>query len=303
MTIEKKVIAVVVTYNRLEKLKKAWSSIACQNIYGVVIVNNNSSDGTQKWIDAIDDKRLKPLHLENNIGGAGGFLRGCEYALTVFKKAEWFLLFDDDAYAQSDLLNEFFNSTTDCDLVSSKVLSPSGCPLKMNIPLIKVPTSIYDIINYSLKREKFTISFLKHNKPIRVVVSSFVGLFISYSCLKDMLCAMRPDFFIYCDDAYFTYQTYKHGYNNYYMPNLVFWHDIDISSAKINNTKLYFLLRNDICVKKEFTPKYFFILAIIRFLYYAAKGFLSNKSFNHIPIMIRAFQDGFRNDFSTPYKE
>lgn len=301
MNIEKKVVSIIVTYNRIEKLKKAWAAISCQNIYGIVIVNNNSSDGTQEWIDAINDQRLKPLHLKKNIGGAGGFRKGCEFGLKVFPNADWFLLFDDDAYAQPNLIKEFFNISADCDLVSSKVLTPSGISPKMNMPLLNVPTSIYDVLNYLLKPDKFSINSIKHNEAVRVAVSSFVGLFISYRCLKHMLYAMRPEFFIYCDDAYFTYNTFKSGYVNFYMPNLMFFHDV--ASFKVTNTKLYYLLRNDIIIKKEYSPKYNYFLILFKFIYYAAKVFLINKSLKHIPIMFRAFRDGFKENFSNPYRE
>lgn len=298
MNKNKNVIAIIVTYNRLEKLKISWAAIARQDIYGVVIVNNNSSDGTKEWIDSIKDQRLKPLHLNSNTGGAGGFRKGCEYGLAVFKNADWFLLFDDDAYAHPDLLEQFFNTPYNCDLVSAKVVTPSGCTPKMNLPLVKIPSSFRDILNYSLKNDNFTVN-PDNDRAIKVAVSSFVGLFVSYNCLKHMVGAMKPDFFIYCDDAYFTFQTYISGYTNYYMPNLIFSHDI--SYGKTNSTKLYYLIRNDIAVKKAFSPNHYYCFILIRFFYYAATVFYNTKSLKHIPTMFRALIDGVKGNFTRPH--
>lgn len=299
MKLKKKVVAIIVTYNRLEKLKKCWSAIARQNIYGALIVNNNSTDGTKEWIDSIDDVRLKPLHLENNIGGAGGFRKGCEYGLNVFQDAEWFLLFDDDAYAQPHLIENFFKTPVDSDLVSTKVLTPTAQMPKMNTPLVKVPKSIHDIIIYMIKPVKFTVKYNKRDTPVKVAVSSFVGLFISHECLKQMQSAIRPEFFMYCDDAYFTYQTHLAGYTNFYFPNLLFFHDI--SASQIDRMKLYYLIRNDVIVKRVYSPKYFYFPVLVRFLFYAAKVFRTDKTWLHLPVMTRALIDGLKNNFLVSF--
>lgn len=294
MNLNKKIVAIIVTYNRLEKLKICWRAISSQYIYGVVIVNNNSSDGTKEWIDAIKDDRLTALHLEKNIGGAGGFRKGCEYGLTHFQDTDWFLLFDDDAYAEPHLIDKFITASIDSDLVSTKVLTPNGHTGKMNIPLVKVPRSLHDIIEYILKPDKFTVNCNRSSRPAKVVVSSFVGLFISHECLKKMVHEIRAEFFIYCDDAYFTYQAHIAGHTNHHHPNLLFYHDIE--AQKPNNIKLYYLIRNDVVLKRAYSPNFFYILVIIRFLFYAAKVFRTDKTWKHLPLMIHALLDGFKNN-------
>lgn len=298
---KKKVVAIIVTHNRLEKLKTCWSAIATQNIYGAIIVNNNSSDGTKEWVCSIDDDRLRPIHLKKNIGGAGGFRKGCEYGLEVFEDADWFLLFDDDAYAQSDLIGEFFKIPPGFDLVSTNVRVPQGCSHKMNMPLVQVPRSIYDILIYFIRPQKFMINPHRCDRPTRVKVSSFVGLFVSHQCLKQMIWAVRPEFFIYCDDAYFTYQTYLAGYTNCFLPKLMFFHDISVS--KITKIKLYYLIRNDVVVKRTYSPNFFYFIVVIRFFYYAAKILWSDKTLTHFPVMFHALIDGLKNEFPDVLEE
>ena len=67
-----KITAVVVTYNRLEKLKKVIESVRSQtaSLLQILVVNNGSTDGSREWLESQND-----IYLINqgNLGGAGGF--------------------------------------------------------------------------------------------------------------------------------------------------------------------------------------------------------------------------------------
>ena len=69
------ILVAVVTYNRLDDLKRCVGSLRNQNDvdFDVLIVNNGSTDGTKDWLDAQED--LLTIHQEN-VGGAGGFYAG-----------------------------------------------------------------------------------------------------------------------------------------------------------------------------------------------------------------------------------
>lgn len=88
------IIAVVVTYNRMELLKR---NIRClqQNkpISSIVIVNNGSTDGTTEWLAA--QEGLTVIN-QTNVGGAGGFYTGIQYAYQA--GADWIWCMDDDVF-------------------------------------------------------------------------------------------------------------------------------------------------------------------------------------------------------------
>lgn len=67
------VVAVVVTYNRLELLKRNLSCLRRQTVplTTLVVVDNGSTDGTGVWLDEQED--VKTIH-QTNVGGAGGFI-------------------------------------------------------------------------------------------------------------------------------------------------------------------------------------------------------------------------------------
>lgn len=47
-----KYAALIVTYNRLEKLQLCWKATAALSFEHIVIVDNASSDGTEQWLAA-----------------------------------------------------------------------------------------------------------------------------------------------------------------------------------------------------------------------------------------------------------
>ncbi|MFK9880810.1 glycosyltransferase, partial [Klebsiella pneumoniae] len=65
-----KYTALIVTFNRLGKLKKTVEETLKLEFTNIVIVNNGSTDGTQAWLSSIVDTRVIVLTLTENTGGA-----------------------------------------------------------------------------------------------------------------------------------------------------------------------------------------------------------------------------------------
>lgn len=112
------ICVVVVTYNRLNKLKKAIEAYDNQKELPMnfIVINNNSSDGTAeyllKWQEAESEYTKTVINLSENIGGSGGFYYGLKKALEFNNK--WIWVADDDAYPQENAflkLNKILNDT------------------------------------------------------------------------------------------------------------------------------------------------------------------------------------------------
>ena len=128
----KKVLAVIVTYNRLTQLKKTVAAIEAQQAdCDILLVNNASTDGTEDWAlshgtdygnqnpqkDCSDelpggpDSGNRQFLYENtgaNIGGAGGFQYGMRRGVELGYDAVWIM--DDDAVPKPDTLEKLLLS-------------------------------------------------------------------------------------------------------------------------------------------------------------------------------------------------
>ena len=91
-----KIAVVIVTYNRKSELIKTIKAVESQGIIqqDIIVINNNSSDGTRQMLD-IEFTNLNSLHLEENIASAGGFSKGMQLAHE--KGYNWVWLFNDDS--------------------------------------------------------------------------------------------------------------------------------------------------------------------------------------------------------------
>ncbi|MCP3425953.1 glycosyltransferase [Rothia sp. AR01] len=93
-----RVVAVVVTYNRLGLLEKTLSGIASGSSVPerVVLVDNASTDGTAAFLRDLDyPLPLDVVRLGENLGGAGGFTAGIDRALHAHG-ADLVWVMDDD---------------------------------------------------------------------------------------------------------------------------------------------------------------------------------------------------------------
>lgn len=106
------VAAVVVTYNRLDDLKKNLEMLRKQTRVpdAVYVINNASTDATTAFLEELseNDNLFRHCLLEKNAGGAGGFSYGLEKACK--EGYDWVWLMDDDGRPQNnDTLEKLMN--------------------------------------------------------------------------------------------------------------------------------------------------------------------------------------------------
>ncbi len=96
-----KVIAVVVTYNRLALLSECITALRNQSrpLDAILVINNGSNDGTEEWLQSQKDIEF---HTQANLGGAGGFSTAIKMGYQ--KGYEWVWCMDDDGMPKEDAL-------------------------------------------------------------------------------------------------------------------------------------------------------------------------------------------------------
>lgn len=197
-----KVCAVIVTYNRLEMLKECIDALLNQtySLDRILIINNNSTDGTKEYLDGLvkENKKVQALHLNENIGGAGGFHRGVKEAYE--QGYDWIWIMDDDAEPDINCLHrlmDFVVSTENVGFVAPVIINKYSRNIqnyhhkKLNKTLTKdIPISVEEINN---------------QKVIQIDANAFVGPLISAKAIK-AVGFPRNDFFIRLDDTEYTYR-------------------------------------------------------------------------------------------------
>lgn len=138
-----RVAAVIVTFNRLAKLPKTLETVLAQThqCEWVVVVNNNSTDGTREYLDSVTDPRLVTVHLDENLGGAGGFEHGMAHGVNLGADFVWVM--DDDCYPEENALDVLLdqrerasrNLGTEVPYACSLVKYIDGSLCEMNNPI------------------------------------------------------------------------------------------------------------------------------------------------------------------------
>ncbi len=102
-----KVIAVVVTYNRQVLLSECIAALRRQTrrLDAILIVNNGSTDTTEKWLE---DQSDIFFITQKNIGSGGGFNTGINWAYQ--KGYSWIWCMDDDGYPREDALEKLLDA-------------------------------------------------------------------------------------------------------------------------------------------------------------------------------------------------
>ena len=190
------VVAVVVTYNRIEMLKKCISAIENQTYScDILIVNNASTDNTEEWIVSYSKSKDNIIYYNTgeNIGGAGGFNYGMRKAVEAGYDYVWVM--DDDCIPNTDALEKLMNADKilggpeNYGYLSSVVLWTDGTECKMNRQ--KIRKAYYENVHY-----------LK-DSIIQVEQSTFVSLLFPAQTIKKVGLPIK-DFFIWGDDIEFT---------------------------------------------------------------------------------------------------
>ncbi|RDV16135.1 glycosyltransferase [Pontibacter diazotrophicus] len=103
-----KIGVAVVTFNRLKYLQICLQKISNQTYknFDVLVVNNNSDDGTKEFLLTQD---LAQIHLDDNTGPAGGFHEAIKYFLEK-QDYDYLWLMDDDVFPAADCLEHLLGA-------------------------------------------------------------------------------------------------------------------------------------------------------------------------------------------------
>lgn len=189
------VAAVIVTFNRLDKLRTVLTKVTGQSAAPgwIIVVDNASTDGTAEYLAGDPfPGRLTVISLPENTGGSGGFATGMARAYELGADYVW--LMDDDCYPNETAIEALVTgyeravevADSEITFACSLVTFPNGDAAQMNIP--------WPAWNWG--------ELIARGKPNLVTIRtcSFVSALYPRSTIERLGLPFR-EYFIWFDDA------------------------------------------------------------------------------------------------------
>ena len=231
------ITAVVVTYNRLELLKKSIAQLQRQpDLTHILVINNGSTDGTREWLDSQPD--ITVVHQEN-VGGSGGFHPGIKRAYD--DGADWIWCMDDDVFAREDCLSELLKNLQGADLLMPRRMMEG-----------RIFTHEFRRFNFSnpltsMKQGKLAKEEV--NDTTDIAGADFEGPFFSRRVVEK-IGLPNKDLFIFCDDTDYCLRAHLAGFAMRYVPTAIldkhrfFANDTWTERNQKKKWKRYYQVRN-----------------------------------------------------------
>ncbi len=286
----RKIGAIVVTFNRLEKLEKALISYETQTLPPryIIVVDNASGDGTAEFLDvwqkkpAAFDKYV--IHLPENRGGSGGFYVGQEKALSL--DAEWVMLADDDAYPESDYIEGMQSYIDKYKAKKEEISALAGKVCRQGMiqsgHRYQMRSLVFPTFGKALSEGDYK------KEVVEVDGITYVGIVINVNKLRKAGLVLR-DYFIWHDDTEHCIRLQKEG-KLLCIPKFTIIHDCDAENTELS-WKTYYGWRNQVDMRRRHSSIQF-ILGTVLLLGKTCLLFLKGKGWTEMRIRFMGIWDG-----------
>jgi rhamnopyranosyl-N-acetylglucosaminyl-diphospho-decaprenol beta-1,3/1,4-galactofuranosyltransferase len=194
-----RVVAVVVTFNRLGLLQRLVERLAeIEQVDEIVVVDNASTDGTSAWLAGLEASTgrtrttgpaISPTTLDRNRGGAGGFHEGLR--LAVERGADLVWLMDDDGLPEPDCLDLLLEHLDELDFWGPVVVDEAD--LERLVFPIRLPGGTR-VVHDTASVDRAAVDGL-----LLDVLIPFNGVIVTQALAKE-IGYPREEFFIWGDD-------------------------------------------------------------------------------------------------------
>jgi GT2 family glycosyltransferase len=268
----------IVTYQSAATIKNCLLSLQKQTFtdFEVIIVDNNSTDGTKEMIDTLNEGLSYPMttfYLTQNLGFAGGNQYALEHA-----QGNLVALLNPDTVAESNWLSEISEamiSRTEVGICASQLVAHTT-------GLIDAAGDGYSTSLKGFKhgegcpREEF-------NKPC-YVFGACAGASLYRRSMLEEIGFFDKDFFLIHEDTDLNMRAQLMGWKAFYVPTAVVYHEVGSSIGVMSDIAIYYALRNTELVRIKNVPtalllRNSFLLFVFTFLEFFYFGLLHRKIF------------------------
>lgn len=239
----KNVLAIVVTYNRLELLKRCVAHIQRQeSCPHLLVINNSSPDGTEAWLrDSGIDFITQP-----NGGSSAGWKTGIEQGRSRGYDYVW--LMDDDGYPHPEALSRLLANMTPSTAILSSIVVKENRPDEFVFGLPVVNAAQQPVV-FARKRKYASFSELPAGISQYPFAHLFNGALINLSIARTVG-NVNTGYFIYGEEVDYYCRMLQHGQVKYQLDALHF--HPDVSQRVIDKIRVYYYIRNTIILNNRY---------------------------------------------------
>jgi len=250
----KKIVAVIVTYNRKDLLMECLEAILSQtySVESIFLVDNASTDGT---FEALKDKgyinnnKVQYIRMKTNTGGAGGFYEG----LKQIKKCEydWVWIMDDDTIPSETCLEKLIEAIELVQMKrnNKKISYVASAIYGANDEFMNLPSISNKLSNNGYA---YWYEFLADGL-VNISSATFVSILVNKKAVDK--CGLPcKDYFIWGDDTEYTTRLTKYYGDAYFVGKSIAIHKRVIAKAlsidneeDVNRMQMYhYFFRNQL---------------------------------------------------------
>ncbi|PTM97172.1 glycosyltransferase family 2 protein [Mycoplana dimorpha] len=289
---ERSVIAVIVTYNRIHSLKKTVQAVLKQSfpIREVIFVDNKSTDETPIYLRELAQRGatypIRVVSMERNEGGAGGFASGVQEAYE--RGADLIWLMDDDCIPDPDALEKLVHAF---EVLTEKLTAASATPAELTEPgfvcsNVRWRNGEVCEMNIPNPTGDWSRYYVPENPYVGVDQCSFVSMLVNARVIDAVGYPVR-EFFIWFDDVEFS-RRIAERYAGFAILDSLVVHDmphnrgVHFSDVSTENVWKYrYGIRNEVAYLAS-SP-----LGMLRAARFIAAQ-VSHMSANKVPLSLRA---------------
>ena len=275
------VTAIIVTYNRLHFLKEILPAVQNQTRKpdAIIVVNNNSSDGTTEWLKG---QNSVTVINQDNVGSSGGQYTGFKRAFEL--GMDWVWTMDDDVVPAGSCLEKLLSGDKKTLIRTPLRFTPAG------------KVYLNDCIKFNLTNpfKSFWVRIIDETdirqKLIYADGITFEGPLIHRSVIEKI---GFPEFgfFIYGDDSEYFIRASKAGFNPVIYKDAILNRKLEIVPEELNfSWKYFYVVRNIVALDVLHGN---LLVRIIRPIAYLLKFIVKCKSFAQMKITFKAFFRGY----------
>ncbi len=278
---------VIPNWNGKKQLKKCLASLEKVTNIEVVVVDNDSSDGS---VEFIKQNHPKTLILQNskNLGFAGGVNAGIKEALS--NKADFIALINNDVTIEKD----WFKHSLGILKKNSSIGTVSGKLLFRDGQAVDNTGDEYSIWGLTIPRDR-DLETKGLNRPAGEVFGACAGAAVYRAEIFKEVGLFDEKFFAYYEDSDLNFRIQLAGWKAFYEPKMVAYHDTGSTSKKIPGFTTLQTIKNPTILFWKNVPWRLLPRMFPRFFLSHSAVFFSTVFNGHIYIAIKGLLGCFKS--------